>query len=113
MDDDIQKFEDIDKKMLLDVLNSIIWYNGLYSFLFKIKNEIEKGIGIDDVGQYTLSGYEARHEHIDEQEEIFWMALVLLFGDYGGSPRRGWLYIKNKDGILKFFNAILQDMEEK
>lgn len=112
MGDDIQKFEDIDKEMLLDTLNGVIWYNGIYDFLFKIKDEIQKGIGIDDVGQYTLGEYEDRHEPIDEQEEIFWMILVLLFGDYGTSPRRGWLYIKNKNEILKFLNAILQDIKE-
>ena len=109
----IQKFEDIDKIMLLDTLNGVIWYNGIYDFLFKIKDEIKNGVGIDEVGQYTLSGYEDRHENIDEQEEIFWMILVLLFGDYGTSPRRGWLYIQNKDGILKFLNAILQDIKEE
>lgn len=113
MEIDVQKFEDIDKIMLLDTLNSVIWYNGIYDFLFKIKDEIEKDVGIDEVGQYTLGGYEDRNEDIDEQEEIFWMILVLLFGDYGTSPRRGWLYIQNKDGILKFLNAILQDIKEK
>lgn len=112
MEVDIQKFEDIDKTMLLDTLNGVIWYNGIYDFLFKIKDEIEKNVGIDEAGQYTLSGYEDRHEHIDEQEEIFWMILVLLFGDYGVSPRRGWLYIKNKVEILKFLDAILQDIKE-
>lgn len=111
MEIDIQKFEDIDKTMLLDTLNSVIWYNGLYSFLFEIKYDIENDIGIDEVGQFTLNEYEDRHENIDEQEEIFWMILVLLFGDYGTSPRRGWLYIQNKDGILKFLNAILQDIK--
>lgn len=108
MEDDILKFDNIDKDMLLDVLNSVVWYNGISSFLSEIKDEIEKGIGIDEVGQYTIAGYEDRHdEHIDEQEEIFWMILVLLFGCYGTSPRRGWLYVKNKDGILKFINMLL------
>ena len=111
MEINVQKFEDIDKIMLLNTLNDVIWYNGIYDFLFKIKNEIKNGIGIDEVGQYTLSAYEDRHENIDEQEEIFWMILVLLFGDYGTSPRRGWLYIQNKDGILKLLNAILIDID--
>ena len=36
----IQKFEDIDKILLLDTLNGVIWYNGIYDFLFKI-NDVE------------------------------------------------------------------------
>ena len=113
MKNDVQKFEDIDNTMLLDALNSVIWYNGLSPFLFEIKYDIENNIGIDKAGQFTLNEYEDRHENLDEQEEIFWMILVLLFGDYGTSPRRGWLYIQNKDGILKFLNTVLQDIKEK
>ena len=113
MKNDVQKFEDIDNTMLLDALNSVIWYNGLSPFLFEIKYDIENNIGIDEAGQFTLNEYEDRHENLDEQEEIFWMILVLLFGDYGTSPRRGRLYIQNKDGILKFLNTVLQDIKEK
>lgn len=42
----------------------------------------------------------------DSQFEIFWMMLVLQFGDYGTSPRSGWLEMDNKNEIIKFIDDI-------
>ena len=32
--------------------------------------------------------------------------MVLMFGDYGTSPRFGWIEIENKDKALDFLNSI-------
>lgn len=42
----------------------------------------------------------------DEQFEVIWIIMVHNFGDYGTSPRGGWLYMKNKENILYFLERI-------
>lgn len=83
---------------LIDVLDCIVYYNGLDKPLLEIKKIILK----------TPKNILKPEDEIfkDEQFEIFWMMLVLQFGDYGTSPRSGWLEIKNKDKIIKFIDDI-------
>lgn len=87
---------------LIDVLDSIVMYNGLYKPLLEIKKMI-------------LENQEFKYNHLlrpegedfkDNQFEIFWMILVLQFGDYGTSPRSGWLETDNKDEIISFIDSI-------
>ena len=87
---------------LIDVLDSIVMYNGLYKPLLEIKKMI-------------LENHEFKYNHLlrpkgedfkDNQFEIFWMMLVLQFGDYGTSPRSGWLEMDNKDEIISFIDSI-------
>lgn len=33
--------------------------------------------------------------------ELFWMILVQLYGDYGTSPRSGWIYIDNLEKCVE------------
>ena len=32
--------------------------------------------------------------------------MVIMFGDYGTSPRFGWIYVENKENALAFLNSI-------
>ena len=90
---------------IIDALDSVTWYNGLYSPLWKLKDELENCMDEsiycfdDDLNEKYTDGY-------NPQFEILWMILVLLYGNYGSSPRSGWLYSKNKDNIIKFIDRI-------
>lgn len=104
---------------LIETLDSIVWYNGLGEALKILKEQIKyhdfsKGSFLIDkrnIGLYS-----------DEQFEIFWMILVLQFGDYGTSPRSGWILEENKDKVIEFIDKItstysssdeyLEDLEE-
>lgn len=88
----------------IEVLNSIVFYNGLYEPLLEIKNII-------------LETPKFEHNHMlrprgqyfdDNQFEIFWMMLVLQFGGYGISPRSGWLDMKYKKEIIEFYDNFVK-----
>lgn len=90
---------------LIEILNSIVWYNGLYEPLYNLKKDIE----YEKKCSYTKYNHklELKHEHFDDRQfEIFWMILVLKYGEYGTSPRSGWLLMENKKEIIKFIDDI-------
>lgn len=101
------------KKDILDILDSITWYNGIGESLIKLKEDLIKQ---NDNGNYLIIDHNLEYknkEFADEQFEIFWMMLVLLYGDYGTSPRSGWLEIKNKDKIINFIDKITKTTQEE
>ena len=48
-------------------------------------------------------------DKIDEFGGIFWSWLVLQYGDYGTSPRFGWIYAENAKKILDIIEELLQE----
>ena len=89
------------EKELIDALDRVVWYNGHYEELFKIKEEIKKEKDI--TYSYCTT---------DNQFQVIYMILVVLFGDYGTSPRGGWLYMENKEKILNFIDLITKTARE-
>ena len=90
-------------KSLLDSLDSVVWYNGHYEKLEKIKNEIS------EMKENEIYRFDYGNE---EQFQVIWMILVELFGDCGTSPRSGWLEMKNRDKIIKFIDRITKTSRE-
>ncbi len=43
---------------------------------------------------------------VDEFPNIVWALMVIMFGDYGTSPRFGWIDVENKEKALVFLNSI-------
>lgn len=77
----------------VDILDSITWYNGLAEDIISWKD-----LPLTEY-KYILCPHP-----MDPQLEIFWMMCVLQFGDYGTSPRSGW--IEDIDGFKKFIDDI-------
>lgn len=48
---------------------------------------------------------------IDEFGGIFWSWLVLQYGDYGTSPRFGWIYEENSKRIFEIMQGIRNEDE--
>ena len=92
----------MEKYDLIDTLNSIVWYNGLYEPLLEIKRIILETPEFKYNNMLRPKGEIFK----DCQFEIFWMILVVQFGDYGTSPRSGWLDMSNKDKIIDFIDDI-------
>lgn len=63
-------------------------------------------------GEYfsNLKDNEVRDWHIDESANQYWCIFVLMFGDFGTSPRGGWI-IKNEES-KKFFEDLYNDLKE-
>lgn len=93
---------------MYEILDSITWYNGIYEPLLKLKEIID--IYDEDKFIHVLRPKEDIFK--DEQFEIFWMMLILQFGDYGTSPRYGWLEMNNKTKIIDFIDKITKTRQE-
>ena len=98
-------------KNIIDVLDSIVWYNGIGDILLKLKEDI-----INSEGEtYSKLKDDLKYKHDEfsnNQFEIFWMMLVLMYGDYGTSPRSGWLNMENKNEIISFIDQITKTTKE-
>lgn len=91
--------------MLMEALDGIIWYNGFYEQMQHWEALID---------QAERNGEWVRRpefpEDMSEQLEIFWMLLVLLYGNYGTSPRSGW--IEDLVGARRFIRRICKTSRE-
>ena len=94
-------FED-GKKIILSAIDSVVWYNGIGEFVLSWKDKEP------DMSGYIRPDY--REQGYDTETttnlEFIWMIAVLLYGDYGTSPRSGW--IGDIDSFRKFIEAITE-----
>lgn len=93
------KYENLSKEDLLDALDAVVWYNGCGEIISEWeKLEPEDG---------TIHAEYYKHGYTNtDQLEMLWMIAVLLFGDYGTSPRSGW--IEDVESFRKFCHRITQ-----
>lgn len=85
-------------KGLIGFLNCITWYNGLAPAILKWKD-----VCVEDNLPYVRCPEET---YDNSQLQIIWMIMVYLFGDYGTSPRSGWILKENKEAFDIFINLI-------
>lgn len=98
---------------LIEALNSVTWYNGLAEKILEWKKP-----GVVDVSKYgthlfglKLQKWFEQFERGDQaQLQVFWMIGILLYGNYGTSPRTGW--IDDWDGFMHFLDAITEAYRE-
>lgn len=93
--------EDYTINDLIDALDGVTWYNGLAEILQEWK-ALEPG----ENGTLRFP-YDVR---CDDQLELIWMICVGMFGDYGTSPRFGW--IENVEGFRNFIDDITKTERE-
>ena len=99
---------------LTSAIASIVQYNGLEGSLKDIRSELDrqredyltlKDIELNrDLMMYTSSRLELYNI---AQAHFIYMLLVLLYGNYGTSPRFGW--IEDKEGAAAFIDKLLND----
>lgn len=97
---------------LIDALDSVVWYNGLGETLRKWRHANPNNQ--ESIMPYTMY----LNNEIDvgdyNQLQVIWIICVVLFGDYGTSPRSGW--IDDWDGFCEFIDKItttyLEEEEE-
>ena len=93
---------------LLDALDSVVWYNGHGDFVIKWL-ELEP----DEYGTITFDQAYGKYDaslSIYYPLQMLWMIAVSLFGDYGTSPRSGW--IEDIEGFRQFVKRICKTQLE-
>ena len=76
------------REKVLDALDSVTWYNGLAETVYKWADLPTKSGMIICPKNYGCDSFDSDD---DEQLQVLWMIAVVLFGDYGTSPRYGWI----------------------
>ncbi len=94
--------KNIDAEKLLDALDAITSYNGLGE---EILSWVE--LSKTPYGQIVTP----KRCWSDDQLQVIWMLAVLLFGNYGTSPRGGW--IEDVEGFIEFCKRITRLYQEE
>ena len=94
------------KKITVESFIDLAYYNGLEDEckkLYKYIRDYDKGEETIPIPDW-LKGYECNHFM-----RVFWSILVIEYGDYGTSPRYGWLDSENVDLFLDDFKKGLEE----
>lgn len=96
---------------IIDALNSVCWYNG-YDCIVKETIQRIKEWDKDDVFVPFRDIVHIPDEYEGALiEQIVWMLCVLMFGDYGTSPRGGW--VEDRGGAIAFLEKLIADRPEE
>lgn len=92
----------INVEKLREVLDSVVWYNGYWEI---VKEWIEALANPKGKYIYRPDEYDG-----DGGLEVLWMMCVLMFGNYGTSPRSGW--VENTEQCREFLIWITKNTKE-
>jgi hypothetical protein len=97
------------KKITAESFCDLAYYNGheevfkkIYEYLKEHKND-----------EYTipfppfLDVY-----HCNDLPRTFWSILVIEYGDYGTSPRYGWIEVENVERIIEEMESFYESIKE-
>lgn len=91
------------EKNSIEAWVSLIWYNGSMSWITDIINSLNNaGNGSAD--------FPSTWEWEENGGCLFWEWLVLMYGDYGTSPRMGWIIPENVKPLKDFLQKQINDM---
>ena len=96
---------------LINAMADMVWYNGYEDVLKSISDYI-RYCNKEEYYSFAYPKEILKTYKIDEFPNIVWSLMVLMFGNYGTSPRFGWIDIENKDKALAFLDAINPQREE-
>lgn len=87
-------------------LSTACWYDGYNTFLLIVAEDMKKCINEGAKRNYmytdTFSG---------SAERLLWSMLVIMFGDYGTSPRSGW--VDDIEGCIEFIEFFVYCTKEE
>lgn len=101
----------LEAKMLFDSLDNVTWYNDLASEIVKWK-ECPKTFCGNIAHPDCFSKDTLMWTPYDYQLQVIWMILVSMFGDYGMSPRYGWINRENQESFNSFIDSITKTYQE-
>lgn len=89
---------------LEQAMHYLVFYNG-YD---EIVRSLLKHISMFDESRQILAPENLKYGDENETvEAVLWFLLVCMFGDYGTSPRFGW--VTEKEEAIAFLNDLLSD----
>lgn len=91
---------------IIEALDSLVWYNCAYDALVEVKKYIKvyDAPGVIPFPAHIFGSVEGE----DYTSRVIWFLMVCLFGDYGTSPRSGWIDKRNREKALNFLDAVMK-----
>lgn len=95
-----------------EAIRSFLWlafYNGFLEEVNDIYEELKKPT---DYSIKRPEKWREKHEYgVDEPCGVFWSWLVMMYGNYGTSPRFGWIDKKNAEYLISVFEDFKKDCD--
>ena len=89
---------------LLEAIQYVCFYNGhaekLYELIEYIENNNENCINFPE---HILT------DDADTFINVIWQFMVVMYGDYGSSPRWAWICLENKNKAINFLKKVVDD----
>ena len=98
----------MEEDMIIDALDSIVWYNGHAESVCELISYIQSGGNGHSIPLPTFLP-----DDCDGFMRVLWSMLVCMYGDYGTSPRTGWILAENKEKAVEFLKQISQTATEQ
>lgn len=89
---------------LLGALQTVVSYQGLASELQSWKDIKPNEYGV--IFPTYWEKWKNEDAEVCAQLQVFWMICVLLFGEYGTSPRVGWIEEENIESFKTFIDLV-------
>ena len=86
-----------------------LWYNVGADAIKTIVDKF-KEFNQDESCHYFSTEDVDKDWYFDKELNTYWTMFVLMYGDYGISPRSGW--IKKTEESMKFFEGLYNDLKE-
>lgn len=86
---------------------SAAWYNGYEDEFDKVLNYLKDRKTIKENELYFEIPKPDFIKPEDEIMELYWMLLVFTFGNYGTSPRSGWIYRDKLDDCINHITEMI------
>lgn len=89
-----------------DSINTVAWYNGLSEYVHNWRIELEKCIENDINNQYSYCWYRDRDKEPNPQLEVLWIIACNQYGNWGTSPRTGWIESDHYNTFREWCDAV-------
>jgi hypothetical protein len=86
-----------------------LWYNVGIDAIKTIVDKFNE-FNQDESSHYFSTEDIDKDWYYDKELNTYWTMFVLMYGDYGTSPRSGW--IKKTKESMKFFEGLYNDLKE-
>ena len=94
---------------LFDAIKSIVWYNGLDEDIQQMIQDLKE----DDfsANKYWWIGSSSNTDLVEVH--FIAMIIVLMFGEYGTSPRGGWIHDEqDRKEAIAFLEELIKEKED-
>lgn len=100
---------------LVDAITTALRYNGYDEEIIELRDKMQNFNNSKKTSKYdnfSMPAFPLDFITENEQFHLFSMILVLMFGEYGTSPRFGWISQERVEECIEFLNIMIEHIKE-